>query len=334
MAGQTTDTVIDITRRFEWEVSKEQFEECEAGKYFCSPNFGVKIESQDSNWLIMMGPKFPSRTGQKNVCISLALLKGDVILKVEVEGIGIKMETGYKPGKLLKDTCGDTIISKIKTFNGRSKMEERLRLVDMGLRENILKLFKDNKITVVATLRFYVDRNDYIKKNEREKNFLTHLRTTSDLDSLADFTIICGDQEFKCHRLILASRSTVFKTMILNDNFVEHRENSITIENSSPDTVEAMLEFISKGVVPRNIENKAIDLIDLADRYDLQVSPFYLLLAVVKPIFSGFDGDLRDFPGGKPERRKRHRDAHRRKPSRAEFSAPTEDSQLRQGQGR
>ena len=37
---------------------------------------------------------------------------------------------------------------------------------------------------------------------------------------------------------------------------------------------EAMLEFISNGKIPSNIREKAIDLIDLADRYDLQVSNF------------------------------------------------------------
>merc|ERR1719186_583595 len=58
--------------------------------------------------------------------------------------------------------------------------------------------------------------------------------------------------------------------MILNDQFVENRKTSVTIEKASPDTVEAMLEFISKGGIPDNIEEKAIDLIDLADRYDLQ----------------------------------------------------------------
>merc|ERR1719186_1389359 len=131
-------------------------------------------------------------------------------------------------------------------------------------------MFIENKITVVATLRIYVDRNEHIKKREREKNFVSSLRSISDLDSLADFTIICGGREFKCHRNILASMSTVFRAMLLNLQFVEGNENSVTIEDSSPDIVETMLEFMAKGVAPRDIDEKAIDLIALANKYDLQ----------------------------------------------------------------
>merc|ERR1719508_720257 len=139
-----------------------------------------------------------------------------------------------------------------------------------GSKEDFLKMFVKNKITVMATVRSYEDGNDFIKETKRDQNLLTQIRSISDLDSLADFTIVCGDREFKCHRVLLASRSTVFKAMILNDNFVEIRQNSITIEKTSPDMVEAMLEFISTGHVPDDIQEKAIDLIDLADSYDLQ----------------------------------------------------------------
>merc|ERR1719508_584077 len=139
-----------------------------------------------------------------------------------------------------------------------------------GSKEDFLKMFVKNKITVMATVRSYEDGNDFIKETKRDQNLLTQIRSISDLDSLADFTIVCGDREFKCHRVLLASRSTVFKAMILNDNFVETRQNSITIGEASPDMVEAMLDFIYTGRVPDDIQEKAIDLINLADSYDLQ----------------------------------------------------------------
>merc|ERR1712096_269167 len=150
-------------------------------------------------------------------------------------------------------------------------ISDRLCMADAGSIEDFLKLFlKDNKINVVVTLRFYVDRKAYINKNRRERNFLKNIRSISDLDALADFTVVCEGREFKCHKVILASMSTVFKTMVLNDQFVEKQKNTVTIEKASADIVEAMLEFMSKGVVPSDIEEKAIDLIDLADRYNLQ----------------------------------------------------------------
>jgi len=283
----TKVTTVDITRRLEWEVSKEKFEACggeDVNDKFCvSPNFDVKIDDLVSNWnftiglipgdrgMIGLGKDFKSGINATGVYIVLSLRSEDVSLKVEVEGIGIKAELGYIPGKPCKDVRGKIkMISKIEDFNGRSKKEERSCTVHAGTKENILKSFHKNKITVVSTLRFYIDRNDYIKKNERDEMFVTHLRSISNLDALADFTVICGDREFKCHRNILASRSTVFHRMILNEGFEGGRKTSVTIQEASPDMVEAMLEFIAKGEVPRDIEEMAIDLIALADFYDLK----------------------------------------------------------------
>ena len=78
---------------------------------------------------------------------------------------------------------GDTtkvIGSKIEHFNGQDDYDERTCEFYGGLTEEFLKLFYNDKITVMATLRFYMDSNDYIKE-EREKNFLTHLRNSFEL---------------------------------------------------------------------------------------------------------------------------------------------------------
>ena len=273
MAGETTETVIDITKRFEWEVSREWIEECEVNKRISSPVFTVNTGNVVSEWKIIIWPNWQGHIPENiRAIVAISLLSGDVSLKMEVEGIGVKTETGYVPGKPLK-VGRSKMVSKIEYFNGRSTSRERTCYVKAGSREDFLKLIKNNnKIKVVAILRFYVDRNDYIEKKEMEQVFVTQIRSISFLDSLADFTVICGNREFKCIGAILASRSTVFKAMLLNDSFMENRENLMTIENASPDSVEAMLEYISKAIVPQDIKEKAIDLIDLADKYDLQVS--------------------------------------------------------------
>jgi len=271
----TNNRIIDITRSFEWEVSKEQFQSHCASvgdttnvQALVSPVFYVKIESQVTNWSLGFTTNFYGAEAG-HALVFLYLHQEDVSLKAEVEDIVLITETGYRPLQPCK-LGKSKMVSTIEHFNGRSNHSERFCFTDAGLIKDLLNDFNKNKVTVVATVRFYMDRNEYIKKTEREQNFLTHLRSTSDFDSLADFTVICGGRHFKCHRLILASRSTVFKAMILNDHFVENRENCVTVENASPGMVEAMLEFISNGMIPRDIEEKAIDLIVLANRYDLQ----------------------------------------------------------------
>ena len=272
MAGQITETVIDITKRFEWEVSREWIEECEVDKRISSPVFTVNTGNVVSEWKIIIWPNWQGHIPENiRAIVAISLLSGDVSLKMEVEGIGVKTETGYVPGKPLK-VGRSKMVSKIEYFNGRSTSKERTCYAKAGSREDFLKLIKNNKIKMMVILRFYVDRNDYIEKKETEQVFVTQIRSIFSFDPLVDFTVICGNREFKCIRAILASRSTVFKAMFLNDSFIENRENSVTIKNALPDSVEAMLEYISKAIVPQDIKEKAIDLIDLADRYDLQVS--------------------------------------------------------------
>jgi len=261
------DKTIDITKRLVWEVSKEKIDNDDS--LIKSQVYTVKVENQESRWRLRLVRKQIRRPN--NVLICLALMRGNISMDVEIEEIGIESKSGYKPCEPLTEGGHSKIISKIQHFDGNSNISDRLCMADAGSIEDFLKLFlKDNKINVVVTLRFYVDRKAYINKNRRERNFLKNIRSISDLDSLTDFTVVCEGREFKCHRVILASMSTVFKTMVLNDQFVEKQKNTVTIEKASADIVEAMLEFMSKGVVPSDIEEKAIDLIDLADRYNLQ----------------------------------------------------------------
>jgi len=251
MAMQITGKTIDLTKRLVWEVSKEMVDNYDG--MIKSAVYTVKVDDQVSRW--RLGLVLGNYEPQPNrALIYLTLRPGHGSLEVEIEAIGVKTESGYRPCEI-QDSQGQC----------------RLYQADAGSFDDFLKFFsKYNKISVVATFRIYVGRKDYIKKNERERNFLTNIRSISDLDTLADFTVVCEGREFKCHKVILASMSTVFKTMVLNDQFVEKQRNCVTIEKASADTVEAMLEFMSKGVVPSDIEEKAIDLIDLADRYNLQ----------------------------------------------------------------
>jgi len=264
MAAQRTETILDTTRRLEWVVTKEMFESCDMGGWIDSGEYNVQIGGKTSKWKLHLrraqtGPP----TDRNTILIVLGFLGEDV--KVEVQDIGIKSEADYC-------SCKPTKLDFTKN------REVQFCHTQADTEENFLKKFSNNKITVMAVIQFYVNPNEteYTKsientKNiEREQNFLSSLRSISDLDTLADFSIICEGREFKCHRVILASMSTVFRAMILNLQFVENKENSVTIEDSTPDIVEAMLEFMAKGVVPRDIEEKAIDLIALADKYDLQ----------------------------------------------------------------
>jgi hypothetical protein len=60
---------------------------------------------------------------------------------------------------------------------------------------------------------------------------------------LHDFTIACNDKQFKCHKVILASRSIFFKAMF-NSNLQEATKNLLDIKDANADTVGSFIEFV------------------------------------------------------------------------------------------
>ena len=65
-------------------------------------------------------------------------------------------------------------------------------------------------------------------------------------DDYSDFTIICDGQTFPCHEVILRTRSSVFKRM-LQQEMKESNTRTLTIEDASKSTADAILEFIYTG---------------------------------------------------------------------------------------
>jgi len=84
----------------------------------------------------------------------------------------------------------------------------------------------------------------------------------------SDVIIRCGDKVFDCHKIILASRSQVFKTMLEAD-MKEKMNGDIEIKNMDKEVLEDLLKYIYSGVAP-NIERHAGELFAAADLYQLE----------------------------------------------------------------
>ena len=100
------------------------------------------------------------------------------------------------------------------------------------------------------------------------------LRLQSDILSLfeqskkTDCTIVCEGKEFRCHKNILASRSSVFDAIFTRD-MEEDNDSKVDIVDLDSDTVYNMIVYIYSGEVTE-IEDKAINLLPAADKYDLK----------------------------------------------------------------
>ena len=81
----------------------------------------------------------------------------------------------------------------------------------------------------------------------------------------ADVTLRVGDKEFKAHKNILVARSLYFRNL-----FKSGMKESLTKESEfdeNPLLFQEMLKFLYSGLVPACIDEVAMDLLPIADKY-------------------------------------------------------------------
>lgn len=99
-------------------------------------------------------------------------------------------------------------------------------------------------------------------------NDFSKLVNTSDM---SDVTFLVGvgldAQEIHAHRIILASRSSVFAAMLFN-GLRESTEKNITVPNIRPQVFLSMLEYIYAGKTSISTET-AVELLGASNQYDI-----------------------------------------------------------------
>ena len=116
-----------------------------------------------------------------------------------------------------------------------------------------------------------------VASDEAEETQLTKLgqdlsKTFLNKD-FADIQVKCGKKTFDCHRVILAARSCVLKTMLSSDGS-EQREMEIEIVDFDAEVIFQMLQFIYTGKLDDPFYDAedidmATELLRAADKYEL-----------------------------------------------------------------
>ncbi len=88
-----------------------------------------------------------------------------------------------------------------------------------------------------------------------------------DTTQFADISLVCNGREFRCHKAILVSRSTVFAAMFHHD-MEESKHNRVEVKDMDSDVMADMLRFIYTGKAS-NLDTMAADLLAAADKYAL-----------------------------------------------------------------
>ena len=103
------------------------------------------------------------------------------------------------------------------------------------------------------------------------RQFVQNLTKMRSAESFSDVQVICNGKVFPCHKVVLSTQSPVFKTFLTGDT-KENRENRIVIEDSTPNAVDLMLDYLYSGNVrvssiPQETELR--DLIQICDMYEV-----------------------------------------------------------------
>ncbi|XP_023326496.1 speckle-type POZ protein B isoform X2 [Eurytemora carolleeae] len=101
---------------------------------------------------------------------------------------------------------------------------------------------------------------------DNDNKGLLNLLETGDL---ADIEVKCGVEVFQCHSAILASRSDVFRAMLVND-MREKATKQINLVDIDPDIFKALLMYIYGGKITNfHDHDKSSKILKAADQYGL-----------------------------------------------------------------
>ena len=100
-----------------------------------------------------------------------------------------------------------------------------------------------------------------------ECDMCTHFGSLLSSEEFSDVTLVVGMTEVKAHKLVLSTRSPVFKTMFQVD-MKEKLTNRVKIEDVELPALQEMLTFMYTGKSP-NLKSMTSELLFPADKYQL-----------------------------------------------------------------
>ena len=172
--------------------------------------------------------------------------------------------------KFIKDKIG------AKDSSGRSSM-----VISKMFTESGNHYINNGGLTLVCIIELVDEHNSELKKAltikkkpiDIMKEFYNAKGSdnTNDFDKLSDYEIVCGsslEKIFKCHKVVLAAGSPVFRAMLSHTTVIENKQSRVEISEIDPVTIDGMLFFLYTG----NVSEKMIthNLFIAADKYQIE----------------------------------------------------------------
>eukprot|EP00128_Syssomonas_multiformis_P011362 Colp12_sorted_trinity150504_noHs@22492 len=105
-------------------------------------------------------------------------------------------------------------------------------------------------------------------KSNTTNSLIEHMATLLERGTHSDVTFYVDGEPFKCHKAILSVRSPVFEAMFGNQ-MLENIGNVVRLDYIRADVFRAFLAFIYCGSKPEATDGLALDLLQVADMYQV-----------------------------------------------------------------
>lgn len=143
------------------------------------------------------------------------------------------------------------------------------------------KGYVQGAVAMIPEMKIFLDSScDLDQESDLESEMfvdtmLEGFKNVFNSKQLSDFEIIVKSKvdsknvelkEFRVHKIVLATRSSVFMAMFEN-KMQEHQLNQVIIEDFSAESVEEFLKFLYTGEIPD--QKNAMELFALASKYDV-----------------------------------------------------------------
>lgn len=100
--------------------------------------------------------------------------------------------------------------------------------------------------------------------NDLQDDLLKLLENASN----TDVTFVVKRESIKAHKTILCTRSQYFERMFASD-VEENVTGEVKVPDVEPEVFKGLLHFLYSGLAPEIVQNKALDLLLVADKYGL-----------------------------------------------------------------
>jgi len=260
--------VNGVKYTFVWEIKEFSSITEGNGEYVKSPQFTIKGPwGKISEWHVKLYPKGSAPAVGDWISVFLCNdSSNDYFTKFTLSTVNSNHEKKYlsilpiteikskqnggKPDAIFKPHLP-------RSYDGTLALDDTLTLVlDITIRGEM----KESIELTESSINSQID-------NPHQFQFCQDLGLFYNSNEYADIILTCGDKKFACHKLMLASRSPVFKTM-LESNMKEKISGSIEIKGMRLEVLESLLQYIYTSDAP-NVDTLAKELFAAADQYQI-----------------------------------------------------------------